>query len=113
MGRERQRFAFSARLLGALAVLAGALLLAAGCGGSNIESSSRGPAPEVDAGGPVEGKLTISQWPLYIDPGKHGTVAQFEAATGVNVGSKTSTTTPPTSARCSRCWRGANPAAAA
>ncbi|MDT5173926.1 MAG: hypothetical protein QOG37_1177, partial [Mycobacterium sp.] len=32
MGRDRLRSAFSARLLGALAVLAGALLLAAGCG---------------------------------------------------------------------------------
>jgi spermidine/putrescine transport system substrate-binding protein len=39
----------------------------------------------VDASGPVEGSLTISQWPLYIDPGKHGTVAQFEGATGVSV----------------------------
>jgi spermidine/putrescine transport system substrate-binding protein len=85
MGRERLRGALSARMLGALALLAGVLLLAAGCGGSNIESSSKGPAPEVDAAGPVEGKLVISQWPLYIDPGKHGTIAQFEAATGVGV----------------------------
>jgi spermidine/putrescine transport system substrate-binding protein len=65
-----------------------ALLLAliAGCGGSGIEASgNEEPAAEVDAGGPVEGKLTISQWPLYIDPGKHGTLAQFEADSGVNV----------------------------
>ena len=35
--------------------------------------------------GPVEGKLTISQWPLYIDPGKNGTIAEFERDTGVDV----------------------------
>ncbi|MDX6626731.1 MAG: spermidine/putrescine transport system substrate-binding protein [Solirubrobacterales bacterium] len=65
-----------------------ALLLAliAGCGGSGIEAAgNEEPAAEVDAGGPVEGKLTISQWPLYIDPGKHGTLAQFEADSGVDV----------------------------
>jgi spermidine/putrescine transport system substrate-binding protein len=73
------------RLLpGACALLL--IALAAGCGGSSIEASgNKSPTPEVDAAGPVEGKLTISQWPLYIDPGKHGTLAQFEAATGVDV----------------------------
>ena len=35
--------------------------------------------------GPVKGELTISQWPLYIDPGKKGTIAEFEKATGVDV----------------------------
>ena len=35
--------------------------------------------------GPVKGQLTISQWPLYIDPGKKGTIAEFEKATGVDV----------------------------
>jgi spermidine/putrescine transport system substrate-binding protein len=29
--------------------------------------------------------LTISQWPLYIDPGKDGTVAEFESDTGIDV----------------------------
>ena len=43
------------------------------------------PAQTADAPGPVEGKLTISQWPLYIDPGKNGTIAQFEGDTGVDV----------------------------
>ncbi|HEY0317978.1 MAG TPA: spermidine/putrescine ABC transporter substrate-binding protein [Solirubrobacterales bacterium] len=87
MGPERLKRALSPQLLGALGVLAAALLLAAGCGGgSGIEASAnQEPAPEVNAGGPVEGTLTISQWPLYIDPGKHGTVAQFEGDSGVNV----------------------------
>ena len=30
-------------------------------------------------------ELTISQWPLFIDPGKNGTVAEFERETGVDV----------------------------
>lgn len=75
----------SRRVAGALiaALLAGFVLLA-GCGGSGIESSNGGAAPEVDAGGPVKGSLAISQWPLYVDPGKGGTVAEFERATGVD-----------------------------
>ena len=35
--------------------------------------------------GPVKGELTISNWPGYIDPGKNGTVAEFEDETGVSV----------------------------
>ena len=35
--------------------------------------------------GPVKGSFTFSQWPLYIDPGKKGTIAEFEKATGVDV----------------------------
>ena len=69
------------------AACAGLLLIAglfAGCGGSAIEASNT-QAEEVDASGPVEGKLTISQWPLYIDPGKDGTLAEYEKASGVNV----------------------------
>src|SRR6476620_594574 len=60
--------------------------IAAGCGGGRrIESSGTGPAGQVDASGPGQGKLTISQWPLYIDPGKNGTIAEFEGKTGVDV----------------------------
>jgi spermidine/putrescine transport system substrate-binding protein len=74
----------------AAATCAALLLLSAavaGCGGSSgIEASrTEQQGEEVDASGPVEGKLTISQWPLYIDPGKNGTLAQFEKATGVDV----------------------------
>src|SRR5690242_13838329 len=60
--------------------------LVAGCGGSSgIEGDSTSKAPQAKAGGPVKGELTISQWPLYIDPGKNGTIAQFEGDTGVGV----------------------------
>jgi spermidine/putrescine transport system substrate-binding protein len=69
----------------AVALALGALLasLAAGCGGG-VEGGST-QAHTADASGPVEGKLTISQWPLYIDPGKNNTIAKFERATEVKV----------------------------
>jgi spermidine/putrescine transport system substrate-binding protein len=76
IGRVRAGLAGGALLL---------CLLIAGCGSSGIEESGDKTAAAVDASGPVEGKLTISQWPLYIDPGKHGTLAEFERATGVDV----------------------------
>ena len=47
---------------------------------------------QVAESGPVEGELTISNWPGYIDPGKDGTVAEFEERTGVrSTTSRTST----------------------
>jgi spermidine/putrescine transport system substrate-binding protein len=72
---------------GVVATLLAALLAGigmAGCGSGGIGGNT-GPATEVDASGPVKGQLTISQWPLYIDPGKNGTVAEFERKTGVDV----------------------------
>ena len=72
---------------GVVAILLAALLAGigmAGCGSGGIGGNT-GPATEVDASGPVKGQLTISQWPLYIDPGKNGTVAEFEGKTGVDV----------------------------
>ena len=70
----------------ATAIAVATAVIAAGCGGGGgIESSGSGPAGQVDASGPVQGKLTISQWPLYIDPGKNGTIAEFEGKTGVDV----------------------------
>jgi len=35
--------------------------------------------------GEVTDQLTISQWPLYVDPGKDGTIAEFEDETGIDV----------------------------
>ncbi len=70
----------------ALAVFALVLGLAAcGGGGGGIEGGANTGATETAQGGPVKGDLTISNWPLYIDPGEKGTVASFEKATGVNV----------------------------
>jgi spermidine/putrescine transport system substrate-binding protein len=70
----------------AIAAATAAAAFAAGCGGSSgIEGDQSQTAPQADASGPVKGQLTISQWPLYIDPGKNGTVAEFERKTGVDV----------------------------
>ncbi len=63
----------------AVAVLAISLGLAA-CG-----SGGGGGGGTVELEGKPSGKLTISNWPLYIDPGKNGTVADFEKATGIDV----------------------------
>jgi spermidine/putrescine transport system substrate-binding protein len=72
--------------VGAVAIATLVAAVAAGCGSSGgIEGNSSNAAPQVDAGGPVKGELTISQWPLYVDPGKSGTVAEFEQDTGVDV----------------------------
>jgi len=74
---------------GLLAVVVAALALALGlmsCGGdSGIESGGNGGATETAKSGPVRGELTVSNWPLYIDTGPNGTVADFEKATGVSV----------------------------
>jgi spermidine/putrescine transport system substrate-binding protein len=73
------------RLVPVVAVLVVGVV--AGCGGSSELSgtSASKKQPPIVAKGPVQGSFTFSQWPLYIDPGKHGTVANFEKATGVNV----------------------------
>jgi spermidine/putrescine transport system substrate-binding protein len=55
--------------------------LAAGCGGN----STSGKEPPLAAAGPAKGNLTFANWPLYIDPGKNGTLAQFQRDTGVKV----------------------------
>jgi spermidine/putrescine transport system substrate-binding protein len=53
-----------------------------GCGTQTGTTGKEGP---VVPAGPVKGTLQIAQWPLYIDPGKHGTVADFQRQTGVRV----------------------------
>jgi spermidine/putrescine transport system substrate-binding protein len=57
---------------------------AAACGGGTVGGASDEDQQTAESG-PVEGKLTISTWPGYIDPGKDGTVAEFEDKTGVDV----------------------------
>ena len=67
--------------------VAAAAFLAA-CGGL---SSSSSPTASASASRlpPLAHELTIAQWPLYIDPGKHGaespTLLKFEQATGITV----------------------------
>ena len=66
------------------AAVAALLLTVAGCGTDEGPAKDDTAAPVVPKG-KVKGELTISQWPLYIDPGKKGTIAEFEKATGVDV----------------------------
>lgn len=66
----------------AVAVLLLSLGLAAcggDVGGGNTEEVS------VAEGGKVEGELTISNWPGYIDEGRDSTIPEFEKASGVKV----------------------------
>jgi spermidine/putrescine transport system substrate-binding protein len=67
----------------AAAVLTLALGLGA-CGGDTVGGGGNGEVTTAK-GGPVSGKLTISNWPGYIDPGPKGTVAEFEDKTGISV----------------------------
>ena len=71
-------------------ISAGALtLLLAACGGGDGGGIGAGAAGSEDAetaqGGEVAGELTISNWPLYIDTGRNGTIREFEQETGVDV----------------------------
>jgi spermidine/putrescine transport system substrate-binding protein len=84
-GRKSRHRGAALSLAVAVAALALALGLAACGGGGGIESGSGGNAETVKLQGKPSGSLTISNWPLYIDPGKNGTVANFEKATGVSV----------------------------
>jgi spermidine/putrescine transport system substrate-binding protein len=72
----------------AVAALVAAVVVAIGlvaCGGDSVGGgTNEGEATTAEAG-PVQGKLTISNWPGYIDPGPDGTVAEFEDKTGVSV----------------------------
>lgn len=69
-------------IAGTLAAIASTLAVA-GCG--DIDSAERGGGVTTAASGKPTGEMTISQWPLYIDPGKDGTIAEFERETGVEV----------------------------
>lgn len=71
--------------------LLGAVLLGAagviGCGGDDtVGGGGKGDEKvQVAKAGKASGELTISNWPGYVDPGKKGTLAEFEAATGVKI----------------------------
>jgi spermidine/putrescine transport system substrate-binding protein len=66
-------------LVAATLMLAAPVLIAA-CGGDD----GGGGEVEVAQGGKPSGEVTISNWPGYIDPGKDGTVAEFEKTYGVD-----------------------------
>jgi spermidine/putrescine transport system substrate-binding protein len=68
----------------AVATLLATLGIAA-CGGDDTVGGASEEEIQVAESGPVEGDLTISNWPGYIDPGKDGSVAEFEERTGATV----------------------------
>jgi spermidine/putrescine transport system substrate-binding protein len=72
------------RLSIAIAVLLAALGIAACGDGDGVGGGVDGDVQTAEAG-PVEGEITISNWPGYIDPGQDGTVAEFEDEYGVSV----------------------------
>ncbi len=68
----------------AVLVLAAAATAAA-CGSSDTIGGGNKGKVQVAKGGKPTGDITISNWPGYIDPGKDGTVAEFQDKTGVKV----------------------------
>jgi spermidine/putrescine transport system substrate-binding protein len=68
----------------AFAMLLASLGIAA-CGGDETVGGASEEEVVVAESGPVEGELAISNWPGYIDPGKDGSVAEFEEETGATV----------------------------
>jgi spermidine/putrescine transport system substrate-binding protein len=75
------------KLLIGLAMMLAALGAAA-CGGEDTVGGASEEDVVVAESGPVEGDLTVSQWPGYIDPGNDnnpGTVNEYEQKTGVSV----------------------------
>ncbi|MFL5899978.1 MAG: spermidine/putrescine ABC transporter substrate-binding protein [Solirubrobacterales bacterium] len=81
--RARHENQWALALAVTVAVIVVAIGLAA-CGGGTVGGGNSDEATTAK-GGSATGKLTISNWPGYIDPGKNGTVAEFEDKTGVNV----------------------------
>jgi spermidine/putrescine transport system substrate-binding protein len=71
-------------LIVAALMLAAALLIATCGGGDDVGGAREGDVP-VAKGGEPTGAVTISNWPGYIDPGKNGTVSEFEQKFGVDV----------------------------
>jgi spermidine/putrescine transport system substrate-binding protein len=56
----------------------------AACGGDDVGGGSDEEVRVAEAG-PVEGELIVSTWVGYIDPGKNGTEAEYEEASGVEL----------------------------
>jgi spermidine/putrescine transport system substrate-binding protein len=68
----------------AIVMMLAALAIAA-CGGDDTVGGAAEEEVQTAQAGPVEGELTMSNWPGYIDPGKNGTVAEFEEEFGVEM----------------------------
>jgi spermidine/putrescine transport system substrate-binding protein len=71
--------------LAALLALVAVFAIAACGGSSDSVGGGSDSGTEVAKSGPVEGEITISNWPGYMDTGSRNTVAEFEDKTGVKV----------------------------
>ncbi len=82
LGTNQRRWRITAALAGMLAALT-----FAACGGDETVGAgdSEGEAIQTAEAGEASGELAISNWPGYIDPGKNGTLAEYEQKTGVEV----------------------------
>ena len=69
----------------AAAVMVAVVMVAAACGSSDTIGGGNKGEVQIAKGGKPTGDVTISNWPGYLDPGKNGTGADFEDATGVKV----------------------------
>jgi spermidine/putrescine transport system substrate-binding protein len=80
-GRGRRRWRIGLAALGLTAALA-----IAACGGddSGISGTEEADIQTVPPGD-VAGEVTISNWPLYVDPGKDGSIKEFAELTGLEV----------------------------
>jgi spermidine/putrescine transport system substrate-binding protein len=72
-------------ILAVLVAVAALALGLAACGGGGGGGGGNGGEATTAEAGPAKGELVFSNWPGYIDPGKNGTVAEFEGKTGVTV----------------------------
>ncbi len=82
---DRTRVARSRGVLAALLALVAVFAIAACGGSSDSVGGGSDSGTEVAKSGPVEGEMTISNWPGYMDTGSRNTVAEFEDKTGVKV----------------------------
>ena len=71
------------RILALAATLAATVGLAA-CGSDSVGGVDEDQDVSVATGGDPEGALKIANWPGYIDPGKNGSIAEFEEETGID-----------------------------
>jgi spermidine/putrescine transport system substrate-binding protein len=72
-------------VLAALLALVAVFAIAACGGSSDSVGGGSDSGTEVAKSGPVEGEITISNWPGYMDTGSRNTVAEFQDKTGVKV----------------------------
>jgi spermidine/putrescine transport system substrate-binding protein len=72
-------------VLAALLALVAVFAIAACGGSSDSVGGGSDSGTEVAKSGPVEGEITISNWPGYMDTGSGNTVAEFQDKTGVKV----------------------------